>query len=60
MTLSLITISLSEDFHSFYAELVVQGVDSYFCPYFLAGIQYLLYHVSSKMYTKLISSVTCN
>ena len=49
MSISLITISLFKHFHNFLADLVIipgQGVDSYFCPYFLTGFEYLLYMMS--------------
>ena len=45
MSLNLITFSLSQHFHTILAELVIlpgQGVDSYFCPYFLTDFEYLL------------------
>ena len=44
ISLNLITIS-PKNFHTFLAELVIipgQGVDSYFCPYFLTGFEYIL------------------
>ena len=45
MSFNLITISLFKHFLNVLPELVIlpgQGVDSYFCPYFLTGIDYLL------------------
>ena len=45
MSLKLITINLSKNFHNLLAELIIvpgQGVDSYFWPLFLTGFEYLL------------------